>query len=410
MANTFKFGNGEWAVGKETVLAYNDENNNFKPLPFTFDRASTATVVNKDGLIETVGIDEPRIDYTDSSNGVALLEPARTNDIERSEEFDNTYWTKYDTSVTANQETSPNGSVTADKIIEDTGASTHIVGRAFGFTSGTTYSVSVFAKHNGRNLQVSAGNTSTWAGSVKFDLENGVVLSEANGTGKIENFGNGWFRCIVTGTAGATASTNINFGLLDNQTTSYTGDGTSGVYLFGAMRETGSYATSYIPTSGQSGGVTRSAETCSQTPPSGIIGQTEGVLYFESKINAQGTYTGITLSDGTTNNEIIIRFTSTDRIEYYLRSGGTQPIAEGTTLFDTDEYVKVAFAYKSGDSAVYINGTQVTTSTTTTMPVSLTKIKMSRGNNTGVFSGKVKDLKVYNTRLSNSELATLTTI
>ena len=57
MANTFKFGNGEWAVGKETALAYNDENSNFKPLPFTFDRASTATVVNKQGLIETVGID-----------------------------------------------------------------------------------------------------------------------------------------------------------------------------------------------------------------------------------------------------------------------------------------------------------------------------------------------------------------
>ena len=85
MANTFKFGNGEWAVGKETALAYNDENSNFKPLPFTFDRASTATVVNKQGLIETVGIDEPRIDFLNNTKGHLLLEPQRQNVITYSE-------------------------------------------------------------------------------------------------------------------------------------------------------------------------------------------------------------------------------------------------------------------------------------------------------------------------------------
>ena len=85
MANTFKFGNGEWAVGKETALAYNDENSNFKPLPFTFDRASTATVVNKQGLIETVGIDEPRIDFLNNTKGHLLLEPERRNIVTDSE-------------------------------------------------------------------------------------------------------------------------------------------------------------------------------------------------------------------------------------------------------------------------------------------------------------------------------------
>ena len=79
MANTLKFGNGEWYGKKDTILAYNDENSNYKPLPFDFSRASSATVVNKDGLIETVGSGQPRIDYKDDSEGALLLEPSRTN-------------------------------------------------------------------------------------------------------------------------------------------------------------------------------------------------------------------------------------------------------------------------------------------------------------------------------------------
>lgn len=81
MANTLKFGNGQWASKEGSVLAYNDENNNFKPLPFDFTRASGATRVNKDGLIEVVGSDEPRIDFSNDANGALLLEPSRTNFI-----------------------------------------------------------------------------------------------------------------------------------------------------------------------------------------------------------------------------------------------------------------------------------------------------------------------------------------
>ena len=79
MAQTLKFGNKVWAAKEESVLAYNDINNNYKPLPFSFSRASIGTRVNKDGLIETMGQDIARIDYTDSDDGVLLLEPSRTN-------------------------------------------------------------------------------------------------------------------------------------------------------------------------------------------------------------------------------------------------------------------------------------------------------------------------------------------
>ena len=114
MANTLKFGNGEWYGKKDTILAYNDENSNYKPLPFNFSRASKATVVNKDGLIETVGSGEPRIDYKDDSKGALLLEPQRTNLFTYSEDFSNGSWQKVASStITTNTVISPDSTLNA---------------------------------------------------------------------------------------------------------------------------------------------------------------------------------------------------------------------------------------------------------------------------------------------------------
>ena len=99
MAQTLKFGNKTWATKVGSTLAYNDENDNYKPLPFAFTRSTSATRVNKEGLIEVVTNDRPRIDYTDTSDGVLLLEKAATNLITYSEDFSNSYWTKDGTSV-----------------------------------------------------------------------------------------------------------------------------------------------------------------------------------------------------------------------------------------------------------------------------------------------------------------------
>ena len=94
MAQTYKFGNGTWARKKGSTLAYSDTNNAFKPLPFSFERNSIATRVNKEGLIEVVGNDIPRIDYTDSTEGALLLEPSRTNLYTYSEDFSQCYGVK----------------------------------------------------------------------------------------------------------------------------------------------------------------------------------------------------------------------------------------------------------------------------------------------------------------------------
>ena len=148
MANTFKFGNGNWAVKDGYALAYNDENNNFKPLPFDFTRASTATRVNKDGLIETVPSGKPRIDFTDNTSGHLLLEPSRTNIITNSEQFvdaptGNTNMDLFSGTITNNNTTSPDGNTKGMKytISSGSGAKLRIYQSDLSTSADTTFSI-----------------------------------------------------------------------------------------------------------------------------------------------------------------------------------------------------------------------------------------------------------------------------
>ena len=130
MAQKLKFGNGTWATKKGSTLAYNDENNNYKPLPFSFTRDSIATRVNKEGLIEVVSNDVPRIDYTDSADGVLLLEPSRTNKATYSEDFSQSFWTKSNANVVSGF-ASPDGNNNAYKLVEDATNSSHFIRSGF---------------------------------------------------------------------------------------------------------------------------------------------------------------------------------------------------------------------------------------------------------------------------------------
>ena len=409
MANTFKFGNGNWAVKDGYALAYNDENNNFKPLPFDFTRASSATTLNRQGLIETAGSGKPRIDFTDNTSGHLLLEPSRTNDTQRSEQFDNSYWTKYDTSVSANQVVSPDGAVTADKLIEDTGTSNHMIGRSLSFTSGTTYTVSVFVKENGRDLEIAAGNPNTWRGSAKYNLSTGSVQSTTYGTASIENFGNGWYRCVLVGEAIATSSTNILFKLVSGTNTSYTGDGSSGVYLWGAQRETASYATSYIPTEGSS--VTRVLDEADQTGVQQVIGQTEGTLYLEFvplDASALQILFQIRSSSGSVG-QIDLRLQS-GAIRTLGSDGGSSQFSFSGGSYTVGTTYKVAVRYKTNDTKLYINGSSAGSDTACSF-TSSTKAQISFSENLGSnfhALAEIKDARLYDTALTDTELQNLT--
>ena len=383
---------------------------------FNATRGSTATRVNKDGLIETVAADVPRLDYP-LTNGVVgdcpalLLEPSRTNDMQRTEEFDNSYWTKYDTSVSPNQIVSPNGAVTADRILEDTGTSAHQIGRAFSFTLGSYYAVSVFVKENGRNFQITAGNTNTWRGSAIYNLSTGSVQSTTYGTASIENYGNGWYRCMLVGEALATASTNINFGLISGtSTTSYTGDGSSGVYLWGAQNEIGSYPTSYIPWDG-SGSTTRSADVCNGAGTSAEFNDSEGVLFIECSLftnSGENNYFSIGDTTGTRDGVELHFRTESSRIRGIIYSNDSVTVNISTYSFNKTNNNKIAFKYKDNDFAIWVNGTEAVTASSGAAPLKLSNLQFADANNSNDWYGKCKQVLVFNEALSDSELETLT--
>ena len=161
MAKTFNYGAGIWATKTGSSMAYNDQNDNYKPTPFSVTRDSIATRVNKEGLIEVVGKDKLRIDYTDSTKGVALLEPSRTNRLPYSNDFTNAVWSKVSggtgiaPTVTANYAISPDGTQNATRLQINKGSGTtssdySSIGDNISFFS-SSGSLSIYIKSNDTN-------------------------------------------------------------------------------------------------------------------------------------------------------------------------------------------------------------------------------------------------------------------
>jgi hypothetical protein len=384
---------------------------------FDFSRGSTGTRVNKDGLIETVASNTPRLDYP-LLDGVVqdcptlLLEPSRTNSIIYSEDFANSDWTKTASTITSNSIISPDGTLNASKLTEDTSNSTHRISDAI-IVSGTgiTYTQSIFAKSggNGRYLRMFRGS-GTYNNAV-FDLENGTVVT-ASGNNlisvSIEKYPNGWYRCISTYT---TQFSNIAtyYGLQNGDTDSYQGDGTSHIYLWGAQLEEGSYATSYIPslTGSQT---TRSADVCNGAEAD--FNDSEGVLYANiAALADDNTSRRISISDGSSNpnNLVCVDMSEyTNQIIGRVRTGNTEVAFLVATSQTQTQNNKIAVKYKVNNFALWINGFEVDTDNNGAAPIGLNDVSFDRGNGSNDFYGKTKEVMTFNEALSDSELEALT--
>ena len=409
MAQTYKFGNGTWARKKGSTLAYSDTDNAFKPLPFSFERDSIATRVNKEGLIEVVGNDIPRIDYTDSSEGALLLENSSTNLIPYSEDFSNSYWNKSSASV-VDGFLSPSGDLSAFNLIEDSSNSTHgIAATAIQTTSGLTYFSSIFVKKSERNWVYFRTNIGSSFAYQWFDLKNNIASSSVgtfDEAGVVE-YSNDWVMCYVkkTETSGS-GRQNQWFLSTDDLVQTYNGDGTSGVYIWGAMLEQNSVASSYIPTNGST--VQRAAETCNGSGNSEVFNDSQGVVFANVKyLTETASFNrSITISDNTINNRLqITLLTNGELLVLYGDNLGNQTIQTTNNL---TQFNKVALSYDSNSLRFYLNGIEIGNILGDFS--SINSLQTLRFDNTisEDFYGKIKELAYYDTALTDAELEYMT--
>ena len=151
------------------------------------------------------------------------------------------------------------------------------------------------------------------------------------------------------------------------------------------------------------------ADSCSQTTPDGVIGQTEGTVFADvnvSSIESVGVYSGWKI-DGTSGNQIAFIMYPTGRIQATVFNGGSLVVNINDNNYGlTSGIHKIAFAYKQNDYILYVDGSVVGSNTSATVPI-VNDFDISYLNGGSI---KYNQTKIYNTRLSNSELIALTQV
>ena len=373
-------------------------------------RASTATYVDATGKIRTAGVNEPRIDYS-SGQGRLLVEEARTNLLTRSEAFSNSVWVRNNVSVTANAIVSPDGTLTADKLVETSTTNIHTLNQPLPSSSGT-YTFSVFIKASEKNnVRVDISDGATAAVGGVFNLSTGTSSLVTGGswtnisTSSVQ-YPNGWWKCVVTATQGGGTVVNPRINLLDaNGIPNYLGDGTSGIYIWGAQLEQGSTPSSYIPT--EASAVTRAADNVSR-----VLGDefnaNEFSVYCDFSVGSGFFPAAFHFGDGTSSNRIILHrpeINSTLNTSFVLRVvvvGVTQ------TLVIPSSAKKAVITYKAGIYKAYANGVLIGSLSAALPPISVNTI--GKGHSSEYCNGTIMDYKVFPKVLSDQECQELTKI
>ena len=394
-----------------------------------FDRGTSATQTRNasDGNIESVGLDIPRIDYQ-GGVGHWLMEASSTNfstyssDFTQGRLFNSTSGDASLTNATLSTPTinSPDGTANATKITSaDIGGTGPVNINYFNvdldFTLNST--LSVFAKKDTKDiLAFDFLGYDTMNGEIYFNLTNGTIgtTTATFENSSIEDYGDGWYRCSVTleeQPVDRRGNVKIHVCNADGSV-QCDRDGVASLFIWGNQSEisTRTFPTSYIPTSGST--VTRDTEVASGSGDSTMFNDSEGVLYLEtaSLISLNSDFRTISISDGTNDETLRIRYSTTaNRIDILTRSGASTKIDMNYTVTDITDFHKIALKYKSGDSALWVDGVERATSTVTFTHSGLNELKFSQGDANAPFYGKIKCIAVFKEALTDSELQCLTT-
>jgi len=384
----------------------------------TFTRDSTGTYVDSDGVLQSATTNEARFDHnptTGESLGL-LVEEERTNLITTSEALANITGG----SITNNTTTAPDELVTADTLIEDTSTGSHSVNTASIIWAGNTaYTFTFFLKANTRSqATITLGTSSNWVNSQRnatFDLSTGTVIVTAGSsvTASIEPFLNGWYRCRLTATTiAAPVPSTVQTQMYVSGSASYTGNGTSGLFFWGAQLEAGAFPTSYIPTTTAT--ATRAADVASITGTafSSFYNQTQGTVFADAKVTTVAPATSLTsvfaLSDGTTSNRITVykraNADTSTRLDVSTSGSSVAFINAGT--FSVSNLI--AASYRVDDFAISLNGLTPGTDTLGTVPTVSRLNVGGYADSTFPLNGTIKRLTYWPVRLADPTLQAIT--
>jgi hypothetical protein len=345
----------------------------------------------------------PRITYQ-NGRGALLSEPQRTNLATYSEDLTNGVWSKTFVSITANDTISPDGTQNADRVTRSATTSTY-------FNNTNTLSSSnrvnsMFFKKGTIDQVTLLGNSYSSGTYATFNLSNGTIINSAGCTPFIEQYRDGWYRCGFVQTNGVNYYLLVTLNGYNNDTV------TSGEYLYawGGQTELGTFPTSYIPTT--SATVTRPTDKAFRYSATSLIGQSEGTVYFDFTLD--------NLCDGLQTNQPVlwymkdggageryVELISGNKLIYIEYNGAV--IADIRTSAITAGRHKCAIAYANNDMVFYVDGVQIGTDTSGT-PSGFSTVSTQYYNSFYDGQCKAHSLAPYTSRLSNAQLAELTTV
>jgi hypothetical protein len=410
-----------WIVGTSVLLSASTVTNTMTGVVVSYTASTQVLVVNVASVVGSgtyatwqVSNLMPRLDYNPSTLAAQgfLVEEARTNLCLQSEDWGSATWSKSGSTITANATTAPTGTTVADKLVEDTSTGTHITTQSIslgGSVDNSAYVISVFAKASERTRFQLFDNAQASSGITSFDLSNGTVVS---GTGTITAVGNGWYRCSVFPLKSTSITSTLTIRLISTgTTTSYTGDGTSGIFVFGAQLEVGAFPTSYIPTTTTA--LTRAADVASVNTLSPWYNAAEGTLYVQAQDMSDAAHAtsqprAVSINDNTSSNTIdVSRIPASAQGRARVDVATVSQFNSLTTAWPLATQAKVALAYKENDFAACLGGGSVATDPLGTIPI-VTRMAIGNITTGNSWVGWIQRITYYPTRLSNAQLQAIT--
>jgi hypothetical protein len=362
----------------------------------TFARSgATATRVNASGFIEAMAADTPRFDFnsiTLACKGL-LVEETRQNIFFPSNDFANIVWTPTQASIVSVANTDPEGNANSQKLVDTAVSSVHRIGILMSVTP-NTYTVSLYAKAAEISCFTLIRSGSGLA-SARFNLATMTATNIADATAlTMTTEKNGWVRCTMTWTSAVTITRTLFIQLEKPAGTStYVGNGTDGLFLYGMQREIGAFATSYIPTT--LAAVTRNADVAT------ITGTNFSDFWQASKGGAQvqaipSTVSGIRplvqYDDGTADNIIALRGNTTNP-ELYIVDGGTPQVQLDAGTIAVNTPYSLTGWWQTNDCKARKDSGAVVTDTTATIPT-VTQARIG-SDGTNYLNGTIATINYY---------------